>query len=170
MKIELTFAERAILANQFRILAATDAENKEQHLVDAEVFESGFTGLYQESLQRIGEEVTPEICKETHEILGMYRMIDGAIGGLSPEIRETLDLKKIKFQGFDANNDRHYHFMTFMIDKQGKYQEHNSNYINSHNALTIHMYRNMLKVYKKLQKQHVHNFSLQNLQEFIDAA
>jgi uncharacterized protein YfbU (UPF0304 family) len=165
----LKFTERAILANQFRILSFLDKDNKESHLVSAEVFECGYTGLYAETLQHIYSEGTSrEVCTETHEILTMYRVISSAIEALTPQEKESLDLQRIKFDGFDSH-DKHYHFAMFMIEKQQKYREHSEHDIDSHSGVSIIRYRSMLPVYKKLIKDHNYNLSVKGLQELIDA-
>lgn len=167
----LTIFERATLANQFKILSFLDTANTESHLTDAEIFENGYTGLYSEALQHINsEETSRETCTETHDILTMFRYITNAVARLTPEEKAALDLKKIKFDGFDANNDDHYHFATFMIEKQEKYTEYADKEINSHSMASMIRYRRMLPVYKKILDNHIYDFGVNELQQLIDVA
>lgn len=165
----LTVYERATLANQFKILSFLDTTNAESHLTDAEIFENGYTGLYTEALQHINsEETSREVCKETHDILTMFRYISNAVDRLTPAEKAALDLNRIKFDGFDANNDDHYHFATFMIEKQEKYTEHSGHDINSHSMASMIRYRKMLPVYKTIVDNHIYDFGVNELQQFID--
>ncbi|MBN8699570.1 MAG: YfbU family protein [Bacteroidetes bacterium] len=167
----LTIFERATLANQFKILSFLDTANTESHLTDAEIFENGYTGLYSEALQHINsEETSREVCTETHDILTMFRYISNAIDRLTAAEKAALDLNKIKFDGFDANNDDHYHFATFMIEKQEKYTEYSERDINSHSMASMIRYRRMLPVYKSILANHIYDFGVNELQQLIDVA
>ena len=142
----LTIVERQILANQFRILANIYDDNS--FLIKAEILENGYTGKYNEVFDVHIEEISFDVCKETEEILQMYRVIDKAIKSLNPEEANELDLEKIKFEGFDANNDPHYYYAEFMIEKLELWQEYKDMYLNSHSRASLNKYKRMLKIYK----------------------
>ena len=165
----LTIFERATLANQFRILSFLDTANSESHIIDAEIFEDGYTGLYSEVLQHISQEKSKEICTETHDILIMFRYISNAIAKLTPDQRAGLDLQRIIFDGFDANNDDHYYFATFMIEKQGKYSEYAGQVINSHTKASLMRYRHMLPVYNEILTNNISDFGINELRQLINA-
>jgi uncharacterized protein YfbU (UPF0304 family) len=167
----LTIIERTLLANQFKILSFLDAANSQRHLVDMEVFENGYTGLYSEALQHIDpNETSRAICKETHDILSMYRVISPAIARLTPAEAATLDLDSIRFDGFDANNDEHYHFATFMIERKNLYAEHAGHDINSHSMASMTRYIKMLPVFNDIfSHRHIHDLGVNELQELIEA-
>lgn len=166
----LTIFERTTLANQFKILSFLDTTNSEGYLTDAEIFENGYTGLYSEALQHINsDETSREVCTETHDILTMFRYITNGVARLTPEEKDALDLKKLKFDGFDANNDKHYHFATFMIENQEKYQEYADKEINSHSMSSMIRYRRMLPVYNYILENHTYDFGVNELQRLIDA-
>ena len=162
----LTIVERQILANQFRILAEIE-ENGEHHITSAEIIENGYTGQYHSALNVDREEVPIDICDETSEILNMYRRINNAIAGLTEEQRDGLNLESIRFEGFDANNDSHYHYMTFMVEKMDLWQEHNGNYLNSHSQFPLQKYRRMLVYQRELLSQQNWNIGLAEIEHFI---
>ena len=141
---KLTIIERQILANQFKILANLE-EDSEYYETKVEILERGFTGEYHEVFNVHSDEVDYETCRETSEILNMYRRINNAIAELTDEEKAEMDLERIAFQGFDANNNSHYHYMSFMVEKLNKWQEHNGNYLNSHSEIPLMKYRKMLE-------------------------
>ena len=171
MKIKsLTLIERQILANQFRILSkvGNDAEQV-NNIRKSIILENGYTGKYHEIFDVHEEEVPIEICNETSEILNMYRRINSTIGILTNEQKESLDLESIKFEGFDANNDKHYYYLQFLITELDLWQEHKDLYLNSHDSSTIIKYRQMLTVNNKLLKNNIFHFTYEHIIEFIEA-
>lgn len=163
----LTIVERQILTNQFKILARLE-DNAEHHLVSAEIFENGYTGRYGDALNVGREETSIEVCNETEEILNMYRRIHTGIEALSEEEREGLDLDSIRFEGFDMNNDDHYFYMRFMVEKMDLWQEHNGRNLNSHTNASLRKYRAMLAHYRELMAQQNYNITRVELEQFIE--
>ena len=50
---QLTIVERAILANQYRILSIIDPKSSEAHSLYAIIFEKGSSNMYQHALKQI---------------------------------------------------------------------------------------------------------------------
>jgi uncharacterized protein YfbU (UPF0304 family) len=170
MKIEnLSVIERAILANQNRILACLIEENAEHYNHLADIAEHGYVGLYGDIFEHIFDEVSFEICNETFEILTMYCVIKNAVAKLSKEQLASIDLNKFKFEGFDANSDPHYSFMEFLIEKEDRYPELKDMYRNSHSGLTITKYRRLLEVYHARTADSKYELSFDDLKEMIQA-
>jgi uncharacterized protein YfbU (UPF0304 family) len=165
----MTLTERAILANQFKIFSLLDKKNAREHLVNAEIFENGYTGLYGEVLNNISEEITKEICDETNDILTMFKYIEKAIQNLDKKQRSKLNLDKIRFDGFDADNDDHYYFAKFMIRKKHFHEHFSHIKMNSHSLASIRRYRKMLPVYKSILDRQIHVFGKAELVELIAA-
>ena len=164
----LSIIERAILANQFKIFSFLDKKNAKEHLVNAEVFENGYVGLYAEVLENISEETSKEICEETNDILVMFKHIHKTIHELSKKERARIHTDKIRFDGFDADNDDHYYFAKFMIRKKHFYEHFAGIKMNSQSAASIIRYRKMLPVYKSiLEKKNI--FGKKELTELIAA-
>lgn len=166
--MKLTKTERLILANQNKILSFLDIDNSENHLYKAEIAEKGYEGLYDSLFGNIHEGIGEDICNETHEILTMYRVINNCIADLKDEQKKTMDLKKISFVGFDANNDSHYFFMKFLVEKSNLYDEYKA-VPNSHSIASLPKYKKMLAQYKKAIANNNYQLNLQGLEEIIKA-
>jgi len=161
--------ERQILTNQFKILAFLDSDNKESHLHNASITEQGISGLYSEVLPGY-DGISPEVCQETHQILTMFRAIENGVALLDPDEKKELNLKKLEFRGFDANNDDHYYFTQFLVDESNRYMELKGKYLNSHNSATIRNYRKMLTVYDSIKEtKTLGAFNKKELELFINS-
>ncbi|UOK41166.1 MULTISPECIES: YfbU family protein [Flavobacterium] len=139
----LTVAERQILVNQFKILSIIGDNNNYETKI--EILENGYTEQYFEVFDVATEEIPMAICEETSQILQMFRRINDAVHLLSEEEKGLLDLEKLKFEGFDANNDPHYHYMTFLVDRMNLWKEYKGMYLNSHSSFPMSKYRKMLE-------------------------
>lgn len=162
----LSIVERQILANQFRILSKIEGNN-EFYDTKADILEHGFTEKYHEVFDVNTEEIPFEICEETSQILNMYRRINHTIDILSKEEKTQLDLDTIKFEGFDANNDSHYHYMVFMIEKMNLWEEYKGNYLNSHCQSQLSKYRKMLGYQNHLLENDQYDLKKKDLEHLI---
>jgi len=165
----LTVTERAILANQYKIFSLLDKKNAKEYLANAEIFENGFTGLYEEVFENISDEISVEVCQETNDILTMFKYIRKAIHNLKKNEKQKLNLDKIRFDGFDADNDEHYYFAKFMIKKKHFYEHFSSAKMNSQSLASIRRYRKMLPVYKSILDKKIYAFGKNELIQFIEA-
>lgn len=163
----LSIVERQILANQFRILSkiGNDSQDYETRI---EILENGYTEKYYEVFDVNTEEIPIEICEETTQILYMFRRINAAIDNLSLVQKSALDLEKLKFEGFDARKDPHYHYMTFMVDTMGIWPEYEAMYLNSDNDYQLSKYRRMLEFQTFLLDNEQYDFKKENLEHLID--
>lgn len=146
MSIKLTQVERQILFNQNKILSFLDSKNKNGYEIAMDILYDGYEKEYPSVVNVYPEhEVkTLAVCQETIDILQMFRKIDIALAQLSPEEKENLDLESLEFKGFDANNDPHYYYLKFMVNKLGKWEEYKEKKLNSHTQSDLHRYRSML--------------------------
>jgi uncharacterized protein len=165
----LTITERVILANQYKIFSFLDKKNAKEHLANAEVFENGYTGLYEEIFENISDEVSKEVCRETNDILTMFKHIQKSIHNLSKSEKARLNLDKIRFDGFDADNDDHYYFAKFMIKKKHFYEHFSRVKMNSRSLASIRRYRKMLPVYKSFLDKQIYTFGKTELSKLIEA-
>ncbi len=161
---KLTQVERTILANQFKILA--NFEDQESNLKNAEILEYGYTGLYHNVLLS-NETIELDVCKETTNILQMYRVIRNSVAALSAQDQAELNIDKIKFDGFD-NHEPHFHYATFLIDRMNLWEEHKEKYIDSHTGASIIKYRKMLETYNANYGAPNYELSKGVLQQMID--
>ena len=171
MRIDhLTESERLLMANQFKILAKLAPEQEEDYLQKAEIVEAGYPDLYHELFSGLLEETPSEVCEETHEILTMYRAINNVISQLTDEQKEALNLRAIEFDGFDANHDKHYYFMKFMLEKMdGMYEEYQGMYLNSHTATSLPRYKRIHEAYRNIIENNGYPLRIEHLPELINA-
>ena len=162
----LSVVERQILANQFRILERIE-DDKDYYRTKAEILENGFAGRYYEIFLVSNEEIPFEICRETSEILNMYRRIGNSIATLSEQEKEKMDLDKIKFEGFDGSSDQHYHYMEYMVENLNLWKEHKGNYLKSHSSFSIEKYRKLLKFQNKVLEDKM-DLSKKDLEKMIE--
>lgn len=154
----LTIIERQILSNQFKILSKIAEMSEEgeyeaqEYLRKSEIAENGYSGEYHEVFDVDSDEIPFEICEETSKILNMFRRINNAISELNDDEKAELNLKKISFEGFDGNNDPHYHYMSYIVNHLEKWGEYKDSYLNSHSSFTIQKYRKMLATHDRLLK------------------
>jgi len=139
---------RAILYNQYEILKHLDPDQAGDYEKYQSVLSSGYTHLYDNILIHISpDEASPDMQQETFDILSMFRALNIAKrNGWVPT-----DEDDAKFNGFDGNNDDHYHFAAFLLDDEGLFDE-SSPSKNSHSIATLARYRRMLGVWTALEK------------------
>lgn len=149
--MKLTYTERWILVNQYRILLALDPKEKDYYEKAIEVLSCGYENEYEGLDQRIypdSETMTEGACEEVLEILTMYQMMTYAWKEYGEEagIEET----ELIFPGFDGNNEAGYlSYMMFFCDSDGGkftmlkfHKDRNSHFP------TLDMYRRMYKAWK----------------------
>lgn len=174
MEIKLTIAERLILANQYKILSdlsrlREDDYQAERNLVNKEIFENGYEGEYQEVFQGYDEVVSVEVSEETSAILNMYNRINDAIELFTPEEKLKLDLDKISFEGFDANNDDHYRYLKFITEKLDKWEKYKNDNLNSHSISSIRKYRRMLDKFKEFSYELGSNLNFEQIRQIVES-
>lgn len=147
--VTLTNIERLALVNQYQALQAVNKDD--QHLVDyyrrfEEIFRRGYVHLYHEAFGAISEELSLEISEETLTILDLHRALLWSLG----EKPAPRDIERVKFKGFDANNEGdHLSFAKFFTQGGNKYQE--LVVFNSHHS-TLSRYRKMVAEWERMQK------------------
>lgn len=166
MKTEtINTVQRQLLANQFRILAKL--EDDQSHLTKAEIIENGYSGRYWEVFNGLSEEVPAPICQETEEILNIFRVLRNRIAELSDQEKRDLNLRKISFDGFDANHSEGHHgYFVFMVEELGSWQEVKDGPFNSHSSASIDRYRRIVSLFEKLGGYR--SFSKSDLASLID--
>ena len=163
MDLNLTNVERLILGNQYRILAKLNegTHDEEYFQKKVEILDRGYAWYYGDLL--VSEPLPIEVSVETMDILDMFRQIDAYVSQLKDNERETLNVEKLTFKGFDANNDPHYGFAKFIIEKDDRYGERKGMYLNSHTNSTLPRYRRMLEVYRAIRGKDFKNLTLDDL-------
>lgn len=169
---KLTIVERQILSNQFRILSKLFEENsyeRKNNEIKAEILENGFTLEYTKVFNVNIKEISIDVCEETYKILNMFRHIQFAISSLTEDEKEKLDLDKIKFEGFDKENDPHYKYAKYIIENLDKWEEYKNNYLNSHCRSTLIKYRKMLSIQDLANKFNRGDLNFDYLEKMINS-
>jgi uncharacterized protein len=155
----MTYEQRLILINQYRIMAMLDPENKQEYENNQEVLASGYQRYFKEFDQRIVEDLVPDdIVIEVEQILNMFRALKWSSdrnGHKAPKDRHL-------FEGFDGNNDVQYGIAQYLRSNEGKWDELAKRPDNSH-SLVLPRYQRMMEVWERYEK----SFVLSN--EQIDA-
>lgn len=157
-----------MLVNQYRILALLDKQNSKDHAASAEIVENGYRGLYNRLTDPISDGHDASVTREIHEILSMFHVISNSIACLSDEDKDQLALDQLTFAGFDANNDEHYHELSFMVDKMGLYSDLREKYLNSHSEVNLPGYRRQLAVFNSVRKP-MQDLTLDDLKQIAEA-
>lgn len=163
MIINLTEAERRILANQELILAKLYPE-EEWHLNHAKVYEYWFSTEYEEVLN-VDRDGSYTEYKETLNILNMFSGIYN--------IRETVekdgqlkdiiesDLNLIKYRWFDHNHDPHYWYAQFLINDKWDYKNLKSD--NGVWVWALPRYRKLLIAWENLIREKKNDYWKEDL-------
>jgi uncharacterized protein YfbU (UPF0304 family) len=144
--MNLTPYERLTLSLQLRRLA--EETEIESYAQQAEIIESGYTSLYSEVFGSTMEpELDAAIQEEVYAILNMFRALHpGHTAGATWNPSGNRYYQK--FRGFDGNDDSHYGFARFLIEKTGRFEESAAEF-NSHGD-TLSVYRPMVERWKDL--------------------
>lgn len=146
----LSKTERLQLVNQYRILQAMHADDdylSKQYKRLEEIFERGYIDLYHEAFNDLWDELPPDVTEEVLQILDMHRAMLWSLGqNPSPK-----DVERVKFQGFDGNNEsEQLGFAKFFTRDGDKYQE--LQIFNSHHP-TLQRYRKMLAEWDRMGRK-----------------
>lgn len=146
----LSKLERLKLANQYKILhdLNRDSDMAEHYGYLEEIFRRGYIHLYWEAFDNIIDEMPESASREVLQILEMHSAMLFSLGTKpDPEY-----LERVKFRGFDANNEADYlAFARFYCNEGERYRE--LKIFNSHYP-TLDRYANMLREWKRLGGQH----------------
>ena len=165
----ITLLERQLLINQYKILAVLGDEiNIEQNLKRIEILEKGYTGLYPKVFNTLYEEVPISVYKEIEDILKMYKRINNSIRLLPDEEKKLLNLASIEFEGFDQNNGMYYHMMSYLVEQMNEHQDYKGRELKSHNTSCMIKYNKMLRIHAEFDQSESYNYSLSDLQKFVD--
>jgi uncharacterized protein len=164
MNNKLTETERLILSNQFQILSLIDKEYEKDYKNLKKIVDIGIEGMYSHCFNGISSKTIPQnITSEVYDILDFYRICGYAINNSSLE-----GIEKIKFKGFDANNDSHYLIMSILVEDMGRYAENQGKCYNSHGASSISDYLKLVNKYKELNLLHERNINDGHIKQLID--
>nr|WP_015060788.1 YfbU family protein [Psychrobacter sp. DAB_AL60]AFF18219.1 hypothetical protein [Psychrobacter sp. DAB_AL60] len=157
--MNFTDTERVILANQYEILAKLD--NEQAYLDLAENLRDGHEWIYDQKIS-----ISPIFNKEQSDfvvsILELYEVIQSSFDALSDKGSLTED--RVKFPGFDGNNEGDYKRFFSALVKNQQFAHVNAN-TNSH-MQKISTYKHMLGKWESLGKGY--ELSLDDIEAIFD--
>lgn len=153
---KLTRIERLLLSNQYKILESLYPGEAEYYENNRKAIDEGFELHYKDCFSALSEDtMTEEECEEVIDILNMYRAIT-----FSNKDEYDIPSYEIKFDGFDLNDDyecKRVLYARYFINDLDRFEElkYGKSYAdcNSHSP-RMNRYRNMLKVWKKLDNKY----------------
>ena len=165
---KLSFSERWILANQYRILEMLDPDRAEFHRRAVTILENGFEDEYREAAQYNVESpsIAPEVSEEVKDILQMFREMQW--------VREKIDDPAIlespllEFWGFDGNNTHDHLFYASFLLELGQFRELGNRPTWDSHSDTIETYRSMVRAWKALPR-HGLRMTKEDVQAILDA-
>lgn len=167
--LKLTEAERWILINQYRLLAAADPSDA-KHCEDAiTVLENGYEQYYGEfaGITPDHEIMSARIQDEVVEVLSMHSAMLMSFRNLQE--KADITQRSIEFAGFDGNEEIElYAFVGWFLNwGHGRFTElGKQNDYNSHTPM-METYRRMLEVWSRLGRRQ--QLSLEEIKQIIDA-
>lgn len=148
--IQLSRTERWMLWNQFEILAQVKPDEADTYLTMKEIVENGYEWEYGNITEYIYDDRYTMRHDESLEVINILDMFSFlGYGYADLEDRSGINPVKIKFSGFDGNNETKYMAYTyFLIERQKKFENlRNSNGYNSHTPM-LSRYRRMVEAWQ----------------------
>lgn len=147
--MDLSEKERLILYNQYRILEKLYPEEEKQFQLAQTILYEGYESDYDDLIEMM-DSVPREICKETVDILQMFRGLYASYKNLKD--KSGINKDDVKFQGFDGNEESNYYsYAKFFITEKGRFNEFEKCEMNSHSN-KLPQYRDMLNVWKQFNR------------------
>ena len=157
--MEFTDTERLILANQYEILGKLNSD--EDYLKLAENLKDGHEWIYNQKFF-----MSPIFDKEKSnivvDILDLYRALQRSYDDLT--IKGSLNESKVKFPGFDGNNEGEYKRFVSALVENGQFDCLRAD-TNSHTQKVV-IYQNMLDKWKVLGREQ--SLSLQDMEAILN--
>ncbi|MEN2427267.1 YfbU family protein [Chromobacterium vaccinii] len=155
--LELTDAQRLILANQYEILSRLDdSANADEYAEVAEQLRDGHAFLYDGFLDGVLSDVLDEnTVDHVCTTLQLFSTLKDSYEKLSPEEKDTIDKKEVTFAGFDGNNETDMMLFAQALAKARRFSNTlgERGDLNSHSP-TRDLYGRMIQAWKDLDKPH----------------
>ncbi|GGE47737.1 hypothetical protein GCM10011391_28140 [Pullulanibacillus camelliae] len=171
--MELSKVERLLLINQYSILGVLDPDNQNDYELNKEILLQGYKQNYDDLIEWVLDDLPEEISEEVIDILQMYRSLNFSYRGLDKKEKEKVDPEKLKFKGFDGNDETRYMvYARFFMHKLERFEElwgegKNPDY-NTHHS-TLSKYRRMLDTWKSISDRYDSNLSADKINRILES-
>lgn len=153
--MKLDKKERLTLSFQLRILEKLYPEDSAYYSIHRKAIEDGYELHYDWITEFLSEGLSTQQCEFVVDVLDMYSFIYHSFKGLGADT--SLTLEKVKFPGFDGNNEIGYMSYTkYFIEDLERFddiKETTKGYYNSH-ARMIPKYKAMLLKFKQYENRY----------------
>lgn len=148
-KLELTDAERLILANQYEILGLLKNDGDDSYERLANNLRDGHKWIYAEKFH-----LSPNLSDQDTElvlnILAVYRAIQDSYEALSD--KTGIEKHDLTFPGFDGNNEAELLGFSRALAANGNYRDTIGDPARNSHSGTADMYSRMIEEWKRLGK------------------
>lgn len=142
MDIQLTDAERVILANQYDILGHLDKSNQSDYALTAAALRDGHAYIYNQRFDWVSPVMDQEKEEFVLAILGLYSDLNNSLRHFGAGAGITAE--DVAFPGFDGNNESDLYAFSCALAKSRRYNDLlGEDGKNSHSP-TVDIYQRML--------------------------
>lgn len=164
--MSLSKTERLILANQYRILALLEPDQKEDHEAVRDALQSGYVSAYEQLFDHIYDDFTREQCSFVVDVLSVFDALQNSYAGLKD--KSGIDENRLAFPGFSGNEETiHMAYCRYVMESEGRfdYLKKFGKDCNSHMPM-IPTYRRMVAKHAELgERQQLTKSEIQSILE-----
>ena len=153
-RVTLTKTERALFANQYRILELVDPDHARDYELLRTALERGYELHFADIFDHIWDGLTAEECAEVLEILSMYDALQRSVKQLGDAA--PVRPEEVEFPGFDGNNEpAQMGYARYFVNDLDRfsYLKFQNRDINSHMPM-LDTYREMLRGWVRTGKSY----------------
>ena len=144
--MELTKKDRLLLFNQLEILKHLNPDEVDRYEVEQKIIANGYKYHYDELVEGFDDDRDVSISEYVFDVLQMYRSLNNSYVALNPEEQSQIDIKSLKFRGFDGNEEgAYYSYASFLLKDYDRYGE-----IYDNGKVELNSHRNMIRTYDRM--------------------
>jgi len=153
--MKLSYAERWILINQYRILKLVTGEENPRYDEAITILGNGYEEYYGRAEAEVSESPFPQdIADEVHDILQMFCELQWVKAQI--EDSELLKSPRYQFWGFDANNNHEHLAYARFLHRMNEYAEVGERLEYNSHSDTIATYFAMVRVWRSIKPGGIH--------------
>lgn len=165
MDIQLTDAERVILATQHDILARLDIDQQKYHEAMAEALRDGHSGVYNKLFEWMSPVLSEDKQTLVFAILNLYAALKNSSRNFGPDA--GIAAEDLAWPGFDGNNESDLYSFSCALARAGRYKELlGEDGVNSHGS-TVDIYDRMLM--RSIELNAKPPFTVDQVKQILDA-
>jgi uncharacterized protein YfbU (UPF0304 family) len=169
--MNLSKTERLLLYNQYEILKLL--HGKDKYMADEyerlqKIVGLGFKHEYEELTSCIQDELPDSRADFVWDVLQMFEVLEDSYKELTDSQREEIDPRRIKFSGFDGNNEAEYlMYVEFIVKDMGRFK-----WLCDRESLNSHMprlsrYSRMLGMWEQVRSDEYSSLDLEQFKAVI---